>query len=163
MSRNHRITISLTSETLTLVSKCFEKIQGGYASQATRIAYVLDALLNQWDTIEEMFVDRNDPEVSLSGDIEEQLRTITQPDIGLEVKVRHDRTTPKATDGLIPWEYIAVGYSKLEAVAATVSDYTDLGERRTAVIRAVLTRIPEDQWESEQTRSILAKALAQVV
>ena len=153
-------------ETLQLITRAYSKMNpgGGVVSMDERASYVLRALLEQWDTTEEMFREgAESTPAQLSGDVESLLRTITEPDIGLKVKVRHDRTTPRSTDNLVPWDYVLAGYSALPFITDAEKDYTDRGEQRVLLIRTVLTRIPEDQWESEQTRSIVAKALSQVI
>lgn len=156
--------IKLDKETFSLMEKAYARMRPNYtAPSKEKIVYVLKALLEQWDTTEEILAEPDEaPSAVLSSDVELALRSITEPDIGLEVKVRYDRTTPRSTDGLIPWEYIIEGYSKLPFVNPLLKDYTEHGERHVLLIRTLLTRIPEDQWESEQTRSIAVKALAQV-
>lgn len=166
MTRTHRITISLDTETLKLIDQCYEKLKPSAPhriSLATKIAYVLASLLEQWNAAEDMFSSEGDSPgpVALGTDIEEKLRELTDPNIGLKVTIKHDRTTPKDTDGLVPWEYVVAGYKGIEAVKLAAEDYTDQGEARVAIIRTVLSRIPEEHWESEQTKGILAKALAQ--
>lgn len=167
MPRNHRITISLSDDALTLVKQAYEKMRPGRTAPiAATVAYVLTALLEQWSAAEEMFTEPESEPVKLPTDVEERLRSITEPDIATSksgVTIRHDKTTPKDTDGLVPWAYITAGYSTIEPVKSAAADYTNEGEHKAATIRAVLSRIPEDQWESEQTRSILSRALAQLV
>lgn len=165
MVQRKRTTVVLDDETLALLDRAYKRIANvdsvALIPMSERVARVLKALLDQWDTTEEIFSGEaaNDP-VSLPTSVEEAMQSITQPDIGLEVKVRHDKTTPRSLDGLVPWEYVAAGYSTLPFIAKAAKDYTNTGEKRVLTIRTILTRIPEDQWESEQTRSIVEKALA---
>ena len=157
-----KLKIDLTKDEYDLVCRAFEHLRpaqkGGGPGE--RVEFVLMKLLEQWDLTQDDTPEPK-PTAHASG-VDAILKGITDPDISLEVKVRHDKVTPRATDGLVPWEYIIAGYPKLEFVAAVVTDYTNKGEQRVAVIRQVLTRIPEDQWESEQTRSIMTKALLEV-
>jgi hypothetical protein len=165
-AKNDRITISINTETMTLVRKVHEQLRPGVTehSPARCIVFVLTSLLEQWDTAQEMFDEGAEPQpVALPDDIERSLRELTDPNIGLKVTVRHDRTTPKDTEGLVPWDYIVTGYSKLPFIEALLKDYTNEGERRLQTVRTVLSRIPEEHWESEQTRSVVERALAQAV
>lgn len=164
MTRTHRITVSLDTETLKLIDQCYEKLKpdAPKISIATKVNHVLTSLLEQWSAAEDMFTDEDTPgPIALSADVESTLRELTDPNIGLKVTFKHDRTTPKDVDGLVPWDYILAGYKGIEAVKGAAEDYTDQGEARVAIIRTILSRIPEEHWESEQTKGILAKAIAQ--
>jgi hypothetical protein len=89
------------------------------------------------------------------------LSQITSPDITLDLKTQHQQTTPRAADGLVPWEYILVGYPSLEFVRITVDTEAKSvanADQRIEVIREVLTKTPEDKWETEQVRSVIARA-----
>lgn len=159
-----KIKLQLDKDTVTLVNRAYERMKGNHPATQnlkldSQVYYVLVSLLNQWDAAEDPYGTLENP-VSIPTDVEEAMRSITEPDIGLDVKVRDDKVTPRDTDGLIPWAYIIENYHSLTPIAEAARDYTNMGERKVAVIRTLLTRVPEDQWESEQTRSIMARALA---
>lgn len=156
-----RVKMQLSDDVAYIVDRVYKAIEGKEGKPFEyRACMVFESLLNQWDTTQEMF-DPPDAErpVEVPSELDEAMRSIAEPDIGLNVRVRDHEVTPRDTDGLVPWDYIKEGYPKLPFVAALVKDYSDLGKKKVALVRTILTRIPEDQWESEQTRSIVARAL----
>jgi hypothetical protein len=150
--------IRLKNETAELVSTLYSGLHTKKSATITeKIEYVLDYLLSQWDASADS--SGLDPEpVQLSIDLEAALQEITEPNIGMPIRVKHTETTPRSTDGLVPWEYILAGYSTLPFIEELPDD-----PRATELVRTLLTRIPEDQWESEQTKSIVARALSSLV
>lgn len=93
---------------------------------------------------------------TLPSDIEAALRRVTSPDVSLPVLLQHNKTTPRATDGLVPWEYVIAGYNNCDFVQEADTDV------KIELVRTILTRIPEDTWESEHTRSIMQRAFQEV-
>ena len=127
--------------------------------QHVRLAAAIQALTDNWEAGQP-----DEPEPA--GEVERRSRTskvvdaailsqITSPDITLDLKVQPGEATPRAADGLVPWEYILVGYGNLDFVDGAT-------DAQIEVVREVLTKVPEDKWETEQVRSVIARAFAQL-
>ena len=162
-----KLTIELNGDTLSILDKVYASMPRAAATlhtSAGQRALAIQALADQWDSMQ----DDSSPQED-AGAVEQRatigkvvdeaiLKSITDPNISVPIKLSHEQVTPRAVDGLVPWEYILTGYSKLDFVSVTANDETPVGNKRIEVIRAVLTRIPEDSWHTEQTRSVIAKA-----
>lgn len=153
------VKIKLSKDVQELLERAYAALYRGepHDALATRVEFVLRKLLEQWDLANDEITPIQ--EKPLSGNVNEALRQITQPDVSLPLKVREGSMTPVATDGLVPWDYIASNYANIDYIAKLKKDYTDEGEHAVHTVRQLFSRIPEDQWESEQTRSLVVKAL----
>lgn len=158
-----RLTLNLNDDMIEVLERVAESANITVPTRNVRLAAAIQLLLDNWDASQPEPVEAPESverRTRTSKVVDEALlATIVNPDIALDLKTRQQSTTPRAADGLVPWEYIVVGYGTLEFVSNAAGDNFP---SHIEVIREVLTRTPEDQWESEQVRSVIARAIARV-
>ena len=153
-----KVTLNLNSDMIATLERVAQALEIRAPDQRVRLAAAIQALADNWEAGQP-----DEPEPA--GEVERKSRTsrvvdeallsqITSPDITLDLKTQHQQTTPRAADGLVPWEYILAGYRNLDFVNIAV-DGTDA---QIELVREVLTKVPEDKWETEQVRSVIARA-----
>jgi len=145
-------TIKLSTEVEDILLRVFTTLGvGGEPPRDTRLAAAIEHLANGWDSMQD-----DTPGDPNELDISSLIKRITDPDVGLALTVNSNPSSPRDLTGLIPLDYILKQYPGLmEKLNATE-------EVAQIAARIALTRIPETAWETEQTRSIVARALLEV-
>ena len=153
-----RYTLDLSLETLNTLDRAAQAL-GFTGSRSARIATVIQALADNWDATQP---DTTEPiaeverRTTVSKTVDEiLLAQLQSPDISLDLKTRQDNTTPRAADGLVPWDYIFTNYQDIDYVVEAGES-----ERHShmEIIREVFSKMPEDKWETEQCRSVISRA-----
>jgi len=151
--------IAMSHDTEALLLKVFSTLGVAATHHSRMLGAAVEHLANSWDTMQDD-LPVADP---ANSNIKQMIERLTNPDIGLPLEVTRDKGTgPRDLDGLIPVEYLRKRHPSLDEWFGLDPDQPGY-EPALLAVRFVLTRVPEANWATEQTRSIVARALDNVV
>ena len=154
--KQHTIIISHDTEAILL--RVISTLGLAATHSHRMLGAAVEHLAESWDAMQD---DREPAEVP--SPIKVLLERLQNPDIGLPLEVTSDKGTgPRDLDGLIPVEYLRKRYPSLDKWFGLVPDQPSY-EAALLAVRFVLTKVPEANWATEQTRSIVARAVANMV
>lgn len=152
-----RYTIPLEGDTEDILLRVYGGLGISDAGHTEKLGVAIDHLANTWDAMQDDEPEAEQPAVDMQAIIDR----LSNPDIGLDLKVTNTTSPRDSLDGLVPWDYIVQRHPNL--IYLKDEDDSERTEAEQFAIRYVLTRTPESAWGSTHTISVVGKALLEVI